>query len=94
MTRIPIIFFVAALTIAVGCASTTSKHSDPETLIAEMKAHNADPKNVDNKYVCREETPTGTNIPIVVCRTEKYMRERRVRDQLELDRLLRQSGSN
>ena len=81
---------LAALFVFGGCAyAKKQKMPDRDALIAMMKAHNADPANKDNKFVCAEETPTGSNIPIVVCRKQKDIEERRFRDQMEMVRLLR-----
>jgi hypothetical protein len=91
MLRLTLVLSVVVLSAITSCARTTYKHQDTKTLIAEMQAHNADPKNSDNKYVCREELPTGTHIPLVVCRTQKDIRARELSDQLEFGRMLRQS---
>ena len=83
---------LASLFIFGGCAyAKKQKHPDRDTLIAKMKAHNADPANKDNKYVCALELPTGSNIPIVVCRKQKDIDERRFLEQMEMVRLLRRS---
>jgi hypothetical protein len=94
MFRTILVLSVVVLGVSAGCARTTYKHQDTKALIAEMQAHNADPKNSDNKYVCREEIPTGTNIPIVVCRTERDIRLRSINDRLEFERLVRRSRGN
>lgn len=52
---------------------------------ADVAKFNADPKN-ENKIICRDEKPTGTNIPQRVCYWESQLEERTRADQREIRR--------
>ncbi len=55
---------------------------------AAIHRFNADPRNED-KIICKEEKPTGSNIPVRACYWKSHIDKRREEDQRAVEDIIR-----
>ncbi|MDJ0761752.1 MAG: M56 family metallopeptidase [Myxococcota bacterium] len=72
---------------AESLSQKTSSKTRVQSIIAEIARYNADPKNKDNPLICKEEVPTGSHIPHIICKTKRQRRMEALNAEIVLSRI-------
>ena len=64
-------WFLLVLVLLAGCAATQTRRLSESQLLQKVQEHNANVTDPNEKIVCERVTPTGSNLPELVCRTAR-----------------------
>ena len=91
MEKLLIGAFVVICLFALGCAAMQEQARLNSLTDEQVAEYNADPNNED-KIVCNEEKPIGSNIPKRTCTKQSDLDERTAQDQKAVEQMQRDAA--